>query len=87
MDECETPAFGELEKLLLANGYKQQRVVIVPDELWYGLRAETHDPFGSVIKSDERVAVWYRNRTMVIPQSRVLDLCNSEVEPDDTIRQ
>ena len=79
-----TAAYNELEELLEANGYTAkhlvQRLVVVPDGLWYRLRMETRDPFGSAAEGDDRVAVWYRGSTMVLPESRCVNLCFEEEE-------
>lgn len=76
----ETPAYDELKALLRSKQHKYERIAVIPDELWSRLRLETYDVFGE--GGDTRGVLWYRGRTMLMPQSNVLNLCNSEVEPD-----
>ena len=83
MEKRDRPAFDELESLLKSRGYTYERLVIVPNELYNRLREETHDPFGSPSRSDNRVVIWYQEWTMVLPDGNFLNLCIPEKEQSD----
>ena len=65
-------ASEELKLLLKAAGHSGQQLVIVSDGLWNRLLAETRDPFCE-FKDTDRVAIWFRTRTMIVPESAVLN--------------
>ena len=80
-EKIETPAFDELKVLLRSNQHDFERIVVVSDDLWARLKAETRDIFAPH-GDDDRKVLWYQNRTMLMPQASVLNCVNSEVEPD-----
>ena len=83
MEEYGKTAFDELEAVLRSNQYRHERIVVLPDELWERLRRGSIDPFPPG-RGDKRKVLWYRNWTMVVPRSSVLNCVDSEVKPDGT---
>jgi len=81
MGESKTPERDKLLELFRRNGYDNERVAVIPDALWAGLKGETYDVFAPQ-GQDKRGVLWYRGWTMLMPQSKVLVCTNSEVEPD-----
>ena len=73
MKEPNTPAYDELERILKDAEYHAQRVVVIDNGPWSRLRAETRDPF----EGPNRKLLWYKNWTMLLPASSVLD-CTKE---------
>lgn len=68
-----TPAFDELEALLGKYGHQCERIVVVDINLWFRLADEARGP----LDEDRKPALWYKNRTMILPSAGVL-VCTKE---------
>jgi len=63
--------YSELEQRLEDSGYKHQRFVTIPDDLWHRLLDEALDPLGCGRKQTHYIL--YKNWTLLLPRSGVLE--------------